>query len=398
MFENVRSIFSGLEVIGPNDPGYNFAQNLNSSNLSEGTINFLLSGLSDTMNGLPASNIIPDSLNGLYSDLTSGRYTYSSGTNPLEEISKTQNNITNAPPLSFPLTLGKDFMFVQFGTIKRTRPSEKGSFIPNTSVALPLPAQLTEQHQVTLSSPDTGLIGAGINNIESIMKQMDLLKQGAPANKEELRSLMNDSLGLGYYMVKPLLSPFGLEQVADYIGERVGAVPNPHAAVFFHGVELRPAMEFSWLFSPRTAEESARLRQIIKIFKQKSLPVLSTGSSNLMGYPHYVEIQLSPQKGNGKTNQSLPIYKRGLIETINVNYSPNGPSFFHDDNPTFVIFSFIFRESEVFTADDFAEGGLNHPSLVNTIEQASNFIGSSLNFGTGTTAPRIENQNLTPQS
>jgi hypothetical protein len=75
-----------------------------------------------------------------------------------------------------------------------------------------------------------------------------------------------------------------------------------------------------------------------------------------------VEIQLYPWADTTDPTsgiQSMPIYKRGMIESINVNYTPTGLSLFDDDNPVFVIFSFLFQEIEVFTANDFGAGSFD---------------------------------------
>lgn len=382
------SNISDAQFVSPSHPSYNLVQNLTSSNITKDGINFLLSNVNDTYEGLASTLYNPQSLNVYNDDFYTGRTGYSRGwTTPTEEIGKTQNNTINGPALAFPPTLRKDCMFIQFGQVKRDRPSSRAIFEPNASVALPLPAQLMEQHDLALSSSDTGLIGAGINNIESIVQQIDKLRSGTKISSDELNQLMGEASGLGYYAARPLAAQFGLEQAVDILGERAGVIPNPHAAVFFHGVELRPAMEFSWLFSPRNREESSMLREIIKTFKQKSLPTLSGTSNgapgNLMGYPHYVEIELSPQAGpptGGRVNQSLPIYKRGLIQSINVNYSPSGLSFFHDDSPTFVVFSFVFKEVEIFTADDFADGGLERPDGSKFVNFVSGAVDEAISF------------------
>jgi len=64
----------------------------------------------------------------------------------------------------------------------------------------------------------------------------------------------------------------------------------------------------------------------------------------------------------------MPIYKRGMIESINVNYTPTGLSLFAEDNcPVFVIFSFLFQEIEVFTANDFGAGSFDVSSIESNV-------------------------------
>jgi len=143
--------------------------------------------------------------------------------------------------------------------------------------------------------------------------------------------------------------------------------------VFFNGVDMRPPMEFSWLLSARNAAESAKIKDIIRQFKRRVLPAVSTGSQNVMAYPEMVRLTLFPWgeqfAENSASNWSgtMPIYKLGLISAINVNYSPNGLSFFNDEasSPVFVVFSFTFQEIEVITGLDY--GNDDGPTLAKDI-------------------------------
>ena len=120
-------------------------------------------------------------------------------------------------------------------------------------------------------------------------------------------------------------------------------------------------MEFSWLLSARNQAESSKIKDIIRQFKRRVLPAVSVSSQNVMAYPQMVRLTLMPWgetfAENSASNWSgtMPIYKLGLISAINVNYSPNGLSFFNDGmaSPVFVVFSFTFQEIEVITGQDY---------------------------------------------
>jgi hypothetical protein len=102
-----------------------------------------------------------------------------------------------------------------------------------------------------------------------------------------------------------------------------------------------------------------------------------------MAYPEMVRLTLFPWgeqfAENSASNWSgtMPIYKLGLISAINVNYSPNGLSFFNDEasSPVFVVFSFTFQEIEVITGLDY--GNTDAPTLAKDAINAAKDLGKS---------------------
>jgi hypothetical protein len=269
----------------------------------------------------------------------------------------------------FPLSLSdNECMLIEFSKYDRPSPLMPAKFNTEYSVSLPLPRDLSETHSVRINPQDTGLLGMFTDQIKSIATGI------TGENKRSSADLAEDSIGIMYAGAKTAISGINIagingEQAAETAGQFLKAVPNPHISVFFNGVDMRQPMEFSWLFTARNVTESNK--NIIKQFKKRTLPAVSTGAQNLMSYPQMVRLTLMPW---GETfipgsewSGTMPIYKLGLISAINVNYSPNGLSFFNDEasSPVFVVFSFTFQEIEVITGLDY--GNDDGPTLAKDI-------------------------------
>lgn len=292
----------------------------------------------------------------------------------------------------FPLNLSEaEYMQIEFSKYDRPSPLMPAKFNTEYSVALPLPRDLSEQHSVRINPQDTGLLGMFTDQIKSIADTA----QGKGSNND-----VQDSVGLMYAGISTAVQQSGIgipglsgEQVAQTAGQFLKAVPNPHISVFFNGVDMRPPMEFSWLFTARNPAESSKIKNIIKQFKQRTLPAVSKGAQNLMAYPQMVRLTLFPWgekfNQNGNWTGTMPMYKLGLISAIHINYSPNGLSFFNDpqSSPTFVVFSFTFQEIEVITGQDY--GNNDHPEVtkedIDKLKKGANTILSNVekNFSGG---------------
>jgi hypothetical protein len=207
--------------------------------------------------------------------------------------------------------------------------------------------------------------------------------------------LAEDSMGIMYAGAKNAVSGLNVmgmngEQAAETAGQFLKAVPNPHISVFFNGVDMRPEMEFSWLFTARNEAESGTIKNIIREFKRRILPAVSTGAQNLMAYPQMVRLTLFPWGENfiegSNWSGTMPIYKLGLISAIHVNYSPNSLSFFNDEaaSPAFVVFSFTFQEIEVITGKDY--GNKDGPTLA---KDAINGLGKAKDLLVAETAKLV---------
>ena len=351
-----------------------------------------ITGLSKTglsLNGLKSLAAEKmDSLNSSLSGVAGFRITQqdlfksrsSSSSEPITAINQSRES-QQTKQERFPLSLSdKERMLIEFSKYDRPSPLMPAKFNTEYSVSLPLPRDLSEQHSVRINPQDTGLLGMFTDQIKSIMNGV------TGTEKRSSSDLAEDSVGIMYAGARNLASSINVagisgEQAAETAGQFLKAVPNPHISVFFNGVDMRQPMEFSWLFTARNVTESNKIKNIIKQFKKRTLPAVSTGAQNLMSYPQMVRLTLFPWGEQfipgSEWSGTMPMYKLGLISAIHVNYSPNGLSFFNDDmsSPVFVVFSFTFQEIEVITGKDY--GNDDGPTLAkDAINEVTNAITS----------------------
>jgi hypothetical protein len=273
-------------------------------------------------------------------------------------------------------------MQIEFSKYDRPSPLMPAKFNTEYSVCLPLPRDLSETHSVRINPQDTGILGAAFDQVKNIADEVSATFGSGKGGRSSDDQLEN-SVGIMYQGAAAVAGGLGGEQVAGIAGQFLKAVPNPHISVFFNGVDMRPPMEFSWLLSARNQAESSKFKDIIRQFKRIVLPAVSVSSQNVMAYPEMVRLTLFPWgeqfAENSASNWSgtMPIYKLGLISAINVNYSPNGLSFFNDEaaSPVFVVFSFTFQEIEVITGLDY--GNTDAPTLAKDAINAAKELGKS---------------------
>lgn len=312
--------------------------------------------------------------NSLFSSRSQGSAT---DNDPSSVIGK---SIWNAP-LQYPLdNLRTEFLTIDFAKYNRPNNFAPGDFASVLQVHLPIPRNLTEQHTIDVAPQKLKTLGAATGIIENAVN----VARGRQSSYEQITE---DAIGFAASAASQIGESgkafgFSGEQITGTIQQYAGAIPNPHISVFFNGVDLRPAIEFSWLFTPRTVGDSMALKEILKQIKSLVLPAISKGNGNIMDYPHMVKIEIQ-----GLDKETTPMYKRGLITAININYTPNGPSFFKGTNaPTFVAFSFLFQEIEIITANDYgAEAASGAEMLRNMVKKGSNAISDVRNNLSGKT-------------
>jgi len=252
---------------------------------------------------------------------------------------------------TYPEDIGKYFIKFSFQEYQRLIALEKSKKIPTIVVVLPIPTNLNDNFSVSYNDASLGPITGAL---------MEGAKQGASASGGGVMNQLSGALGgatkslgsniaeTGYAFAKSKITN---ETLAANLDKATGIVPNPHLAAIFKDISLREH-SFSFRFSPRNSSESKILKNIIKNIKIRMLPgTLSDGSTGpLFTFPDTVDISFGPK------DQVPYKFKTCVMTNFSVNYAPNGiPSFFKDGNPTDIELSMSFKETEVFTRNDFKE-------------------------------------------
>jgi hypothetical protein len=268
--------------------------------------------------------------------------------------------------LQFPLDLmevASSYMQLQFSTYNRESPQVAGTITPGpSSIYLPFPENLSQAFGISYSQRDTGYATAILESSlgEKVSKSLTQLS-GNKNNSEDIGAILNNmSQNLSGVTVKDLGSDlakigfragnFLLSSVEEDIGgltqQALGQIPNPHPTVFFKGLQLR-SFPLNWRLVPKSSNEASTLKKILDEIKRNCLPKKNAALDSLR-YPNFVEI--IPR---GAAADKIGKYKRTLVSSITINYTPEGTSaWFHDGYPVAVQLAMEFQEVENFTSED----------------------------------------------
>lgn len=140
---------------------------------------------------------------------------------------------------------------------------------------------------------------------------------------------------------------------------RAGYVFNPQKQILFKGVEFRN-FTMSFTFTPYSAAEAQQVKKIIEKFRMYAAPKRNSqfdsagNQSNMFWVPPAIfEIEF---RMSGQTNDKLPKLKDCVIESIDVNYAPNGWTAHTDGAPVQTTMTIEFKEIALISRDDISEG------------------------------------------
>ena len=259
----------------------------------------------------------------------------------VDAIQRASNKIGfgDLPSMQFPDHISeKYYMAFKFQRYERPSPHTKSELNFVQAFALPLPKGLRESFDIAVAEGPQGMAG-GIADVTQLGLSGGLTAQGAT----------NAAMALAYGKMVQATGDIG-----SAVAQGIGAVPNPHVQALFSGIPLR-THRFEWTFSPRNANESQQLMNLLKAMKAYSLPSYSSLGTAALAYPFLCQPEI-------KINNSAQLIKFQpcLIQSIELNYSPQGiPAFFEGtSHPAFIECSITMLETQIQTSRDYGrEGG-----------------------------------------
>jgi len=271
--------------------------------------------------------------------------------------------------MSFPQDLineytGRNFYInIDFEKYQRRSIFDPPTFNKFGGIQLPIPDSLNDRTTVNWTKDTNPTIGAGIEQLLKGNKNLagsdissTLSNIGNAVKDNGIAALAGGALAGG---LNALTSNFPSVNQALQLG---GLAQNPFMTMLFQNPEYK-THSFSWTLTPRNAQESSIIADIIKTFKSNMLPTLS-GGGLFFGYPNVALISLHPAE------EFLYSFKRCAILGVSVDFTPNGPSFFQKaPAPTQVILSVAFQEIEYWTQEAVAG-----TSVSNAIQTGLNAI------------------------
>jgi hypothetical protein len=134
----------------------------------------------------------------------------------------------------------------------------------------------------------------------------------------------------------------------------VGLAINPKLQLLFEGIGFR-SYQMSFTFTPYSQQEAEAVTKIVNTFKQYAAPRIIKGATNGMFFipPSIFEPKFY---FNGSENKKINAIKPSVIESIDVNYAPNGWSTFGDGAPVQTTLTIQFKETELLDRDTLVTG------------------------------------------
>jgi hypothetical protein len=263
-----------------------------------------------------------------------------------------QESLTNKDVfevLTYPQDIGKYFIKFSFQSYVKEAALKIAKDEPTVVVIFPIPSNLNENFSVSYNDAKLGPItGAAVDSVKNLMSGNLSMNQAGVTAAEAGAVLMRERAAGGLNIGKVKISG---ETLTANIDKATGVVPNPHLAAIFQDIGLR-THTFTFRFSPKNKQEADLLKKIVKTIKRRMLP--GTGRSGesstgpLFSFPDIVDISFGPEK-------DAPYFiQRSVLESMTVNYAPNGtPAFFKDGSPTDIEIGLNFKEIRVVTRNDY---------------------------------------------
>jgi hypothetical protein len=133
-----------------------------------------------------------------------------------------------------------------------------------------------------------------------------------------------------------------------------GLALNPQQQLMFDGIDFR-SFQMSFTFTPFSKDEATAVKNIVKMFKTHAAPRIVSGSAGMLFIPPST-FNLKFMF-NGKENQNIGKVAECVIETIDVNYAPNGWSAHTDGSPVQTTVSISFKEIELIDREKIEKDG-----------------------------------------
>ena len=180
-------------------------------------------------------------------------------------------------------------------------------------------------------------------------------------------------------MTKAIAGTLGIGGITSAINtgmQMAGRSINPKVEILFRNVQLR-TFQFTFLFAPSSEQESLDMQQIIKLLRYHAEPEIIgsndpnqsyIGIGNQINYLTTGNFLKSPSEfkidfynianGQARINDAIPKIARGVIESIDVNYAPQGQfSTFSNGHPVSAMLTFILKEMRIIGKENIVRNG-----------------------------------------
>lgn len=296
----------------------------------------------------------------------------------------------NSNELIFPKDLQRYHTKIEFFEYERPNPAvTAANKIYKGSICLPLTRTIEERHDISYNSGlELGAIPATFAN--------EIFNGKLKGKNNTMRNIAG--LWAGKSVLEGL-SGLGGNEFLAIIQQESKASLNPNISVLFRAPTFR-SHRFEWLLAPNNEEESKIVRKIIKKLKFAALPNFFKDTTAVLDFPLMCRVKLMPwadpadkdMRAEYKDNYLFD-YKYAVIESLNINYSPESLAFFNPEGgsapaPAFVSITMNLIEIEYFTAEEFGREPRDTDSI-KAVQEAEKAIGAIESFVTDVYANNV---------
>ena len=225
------------------------------------------------------------------------------------------------------------------------------------SIALYLPANVTDNTSAQYEDTPTGILGVGLTDVLATgqaFSEKDFEAVGkltAKALKEFSQEVLKN---IGGSFVEALAGNEGAIPLANKV---FGRADNPFVEVFFNTMNIR-TFTYNFNFAPRNEDETMEIQQIIQLFRFHMAPDLQEVNSRYLTLPSEFDIHYMYKANDGQSYENDYYGRIGtcVLENVTTNYTPNGVKSFADGAPTQITMSLTFRETELLTKEKINQG------------------------------------------
>ena len=231
---------------------------------------------------------------------------------------------------------------------------------PRAVISLYMPDTLNAGYHSSYDTPSLeDAFGSTIQGLRSLSKTAGQFAQGA-----DLKSVISSDPGVINLQAKAAGALTGLaggnaQTTQSLILQAQGYAINPQVQMLYRGIDLR-SFQLSFTFTPKSVGETEQVDKIISTFKYYFSPALQAGAQTQTDSMFLIPPALFNVNFmiNNIENKYLPKYGDCVLESLEVNYAPNGWSSFESGAPVQTTLSLGFRETQIIDKTKLQNGDL----------------------------------------
>lgn len=257
----------------------------------------------------------------------------------------------------FPLEVPEFYTRLSLRKYERLNPGAPYKTSIETYIRLPIPQQLTDSFNISVSGNNMELLGNLSNAPAQLAAAGRSLSEDFAAVKEGQGSAIMKMVG----EVAALTPGISDSNLGKFSQSNFGIVRNPHLTTIFEGVALKQ-YQFTWRISPKSEKEAQSMNQMLEYIKAFMHPEI-IGEGFALDYPYLARVQFVT---GSSSNINLPNVSDSFITGLYINSTGGGtPAFYRDGTPVVTEITMTFQEIDIKTRSDFGGEKYNNNRVIN---------------------------------